>query len=249
MCGVDDRLAGAQTRLAVDELVVERERDPERRRLTVGVEHVAHERPPRRSTTASRPATGRRTAPARGRARRGSGAPRRARTGPGRYEPSTGGRQPATRTPGWPIGDLAGDRCRQRRQPPTIALEQLVPEMERHRARRCCVVITSAPAVTYDSCTRRTYSGPSINACADHNGWLNGAPMRASSRPVPPSSTVTDPSRHGTAARPDSLSVRRRPSQALREPRTSPELRVKPGLKGLPVAFLRPWACKHWSSA
>ena len=55
------------------------------------------------------------------------------------------------------------------------------------------VVITSAPAATYDSCTRRTYSGPSIKAWADHSGWLNGAPIRASSRQVPPSSAVTRP--------------------------------------------------------
>ena len=138
----------------------------------------------RRSTTASPPATGRRTAPARARACRGSGAPPRGRTGRAGTSraPAAGSRQRARRD--------GRQRPRGRSMPPTLVNRR--PSRSNNSCPRwngfneyVLVVITSAPAATYDSCTRRTYSGSSINACADHSGWLNGAPIRASSRPGP----------------------------------------------------------------
>jgi hypothetical protein len=52
------------------------------------------------------------------------------------------------------------------------------------------VVITSAPASTYSSCTIVTWFGDSISGKADHSGCRNGAPTRCNSRPIPPSKIV-----------------------------------------------------------
>ncbi len=136
--GIDDRLARAQARPSPStSSSCERERDPQRRRLDVGVEHVAHELDlgDRRLRLGQPQVDERRLL--RARARRGSGAPPRATNRSGRYEPSTGGRQPATRTPGDAVGDLARDRRRQARPGGAVGLEPLLRRGGTAPARRC----------------------------------------------------------------------------------------------------------------
>ena len=135
--GIDDRLARAQARLVVvDELVVERERDPQRRRLDGG-RRARRARSPTSAiddcvSASQRSTNGACSSTSTSRIGRASSRTNRS----GWYEPSTGGRQPATRTPGERSATSRAIEPASAARRATVALEPLLRRRGTGRARR-----------------------------------------------------------------------------------------------------------------